>query len=65
MVEKAATIKSGGGGSGGDHWNSAASNPCSGVTLEELGKAIVDNAPPIPNHPSNDHKIGSTSFLPT
>jgi succinate dehydrogenase/fumarate reductase flavoprotein subunit len=43
MVEKAATIKSGGGGSGCDHWNCAATNPCSKVTPEELGKAIVDN----------------------
>ena len=36
LVEKAATISSGAGGSGCDHWESAATNPCSRVSAEEL-----------------------------
>ena len=30
LVEKATTIRSGASGSGCDHWESAATNPCSG-----------------------------------
>ena len=41
LVEKAATIRSGAGGSGCDHWESAATNPCSRITPEELTDAIV------------------------
>ena len=41
IVEKGATIRSGAGGSGCDHWESAATNPCSGVTPEELTEAMV------------------------
>ena len=41
IVEKGATIKSGAGGSGCDHWESAATNPCSGVTPEELTEAMI------------------------
>ena len=36
LVEKGATIRSGAAGSGCDHWESAATNPCSRVTPEEL-----------------------------
>ena len=43
LVEKGATKRSGAGGSGCDHWESAASNPCSGVTPEELVKAMLDD----------------------
>ncbi len=32
VVEKAATIKSGSGGAGVDHWHNAFTNPCSKVT---------------------------------
>jgi succinate dehydrogenase/fumarate reductase flavoprotein subunit len=35
VVEKAATIRSGCGGAGVDHWGSAFSNPCSKITPEE------------------------------
>ncbi len=41
LVEKGATIRSGAGGSGCDHWESAATNPCSRVTPEELTKAMI------------------------
>ncbi|MGE3614267.1 MAG: FAD-dependent oxidoreductase [Gemmatimonadales bacterium] len=41
VLEKAATIASGASGSGSDHWESAASNPCSRVTPEELTDAMI------------------------
>lgn len=41
LVEKGATIRSGAGGSGCDHWESAATNPCSQVTPEELTQAMI------------------------
>jgi succinate dehydrogenase/fumarate reductase flavoprotein subunit len=41
LVEKGATIRSGAGGSGCDHWESAASNPCSLITPEELTQAMI------------------------
>ncbi|MFX1529334.1 MAG: FAD-dependent oxidoreductase, partial [Promethearchaeota archaeon] len=41
LVEKGATIRSGAGGSGCDHWESAATNPCSRVTPEELTIAMI------------------------
>ncbi|MFX1570497.1 MAG: FAD-dependent oxidoreductase [Promethearchaeota archaeon] len=43
MIEKGATIRSGAGGSGCDHWESAATNPCSGVTPEELAQAMIED----------------------
>jgi len=43
MVEKGATISSGAGGSGCDHWESAATNPCSRVTPEELTDALIQS----------------------
>lgn len=43
LVEKGATKRSGAGGSGCDHWESAATNPCSGVTPEELVKGMLDD----------------------
>jgi len=41
LVEKGATIRSGAGGSGCDHWESAATNPCSRITPEELADALI------------------------
>jgi succinate dehydrogenase/fumarate reductase flavoprotein subunit len=41
LVEKGATYGSGAGGSGCDHWESAATNPCSRVLPEELTDALV------------------------
>jgi len=41
LVEKGATIRSGAGGSGCDHWESAATNPCSRITPEELTDALI------------------------
>ena len=41
LVEKGATIRSGAGGSGCDHWESAATNPCSRITPEELTHAMI------------------------
>lgn len=43
LVEKGATKRSGAGGSGCDHWESAATNPCSKVTPEELVSAMIDD----------------------
>jgi succinate dehydrogenase/fumarate reductase flavoprotein subunit len=44
LVEKGSTEMSGAGGSGCDHWESAATNPCSAVTPEELtGAMLGDN----------------------
>ena len=43
LVEKGATKRSGAGGSGCDHWESAATNPCSGVTPEDLVDAMLDD----------------------
>jgi succinate dehydrogenase/fumarate reductase flavoprotein subunit len=43
LVEKGATKRSGAGGSGCDHWESAATNPCSKVTPEELTRAMLDD----------------------
>ncbi len=42
LVEKGATEKSGSAGTGFDHWESACTNPCSGVTPEEIAEAYVD-----------------------
>jgi succinate dehydrogenase/fumarate reductase flavoprotein subunit len=41
LVEKGATIRSGAGGSGCEHWESAATNPCSRITPEELTMAMI------------------------
>lgn len=43
LVEKGATKRSGAGGSGCDHWESAATNPCSKVTPEVLTSAMLDD----------------------
>jgi succinate dehydrogenase/fumarate reductase flavoprotein subunit len=43
LVEKGATVSSGAGGSGCDHWESAATNPCSRITPEELTNALIDS----------------------
>lgn len=43
LVEKGATKRSGAGGSGCDHWESASTNPCSKVTPEELTQAMLDD----------------------
>lgn len=43
LIEKGATIRSGAGGSGCDHWESAATNPCSRVTPEELTQAMIED----------------------
>ncbi len=43
LVEKGATMMSGAGGSGCDHWESAATNPCSKISPEELTQAMLDD----------------------
>lgn len=43
LIEKGAVKRSGAGGSGCDHWESAATNPCSKVTPEELTKAMLED----------------------
>ncbi|MBI5444975.1 MAG: FAD-dependent oxidoreductase, partial [Deltaproteobacteria bacterium] len=43
VVEKGSTIRSGAGGSGGDHWHFAAESPFCPLTAEELAQALVDN----------------------
>lgn len=42
LVEKGAAEKSGSGGTGFDHWESACTNPCSLVTPEEIAYAYVN-----------------------
>ena len=42
LVEKGAAERSGSAGTGFDHWESACTNPCSGVTPEEIAEAYVD-----------------------
>jgi succinate dehydrogenase/fumarate reductase flavoprotein subunit len=41
IIEKGATKRSGAGGSGCDHWESAATNPCSQISPEELTLAMI------------------------
>lgn len=41
LIEKGATKRSGAGGSGCDHWEQAASNPCSKITPEEMTEALI------------------------
>jgi succinate dehydrogenase/fumarate reductase flavoprotein subunit len=41
IVEKGAIEKSGAAGTGFDHWESACTNPCSGVTPKEIAEAYV------------------------
>lgn len=41
LVEKGAIERSGSAGTGFDHWESACTNPCSGVTPEEIAEAYV------------------------
>jgi succinate dehydrogenase/fumarate reductase flavoprotein subunit len=43
MVEKAATIRSGSGGSGCDHWHFAIESPLCPLSPEEFAHALVDN----------------------
>lgn len=43
LIEKGTIKRSGAGGSGCDHWESAATNPCSKVTPEELTQAMIDD----------------------
>ena len=40
LVEKGATKRSGAAGTGFDHWESACTNPCSGVTPEEIAEEM-------------------------
>lgn len=42
LVEKGAAEHSGAAGTGFDHWESACTNPCSGVTPEEIAEAYVN-----------------------
>ena len=42
LMEKGAVEKSGSAGTGFDHWESACTNPCSGVTPEEIAWAYVN-----------------------
>jgi succinate dehydrogenase/fumarate reductase flavoprotein subunit len=44
LVEKGATIRSGSGGSGCDHWQNAIGNPCCKVTAEERSEMIRDTS---------------------
>lgn len=42
LVEKGAVEKSGSAGTGFDHWESACTNPCSKVSVEEIAHAYID-----------------------
>jgi succinate dehydrogenase/fumarate reductase flavoprotein subunit len=41
LVEKGATVASGAAGSGCDHWESAATNPCSRISPQDLTEAMI------------------------
>lgn len=43
LVEKGATIASGAGAAGCDHWQFVCDSPCAKVTAEELAQALVNN----------------------
>ena len=43
LVEKGSVRRSGAGGSGCDHWEHAATNPCSKISPEELTAAMLDD----------------------
>ena len=42
IVEKAATIRSGAGGPGGDHWENAMTSPLSNLSPEERCQDVID-----------------------
>ena len=42
LMEKGAIERSGAAGSGVDHWESACTNPCSGVSAAEIANAYID-----------------------
>ena len=42
LVEKGAAERSGAAGTGFDHWENACTNPCSGVTPEEIARAFIE-----------------------
>ena len=44
LVEKGAAERSGSGGTGFDHWESACTNPCCQVTPEEIAECICERA---------------------
>ncbi len=43
LADKATPVHSGAGGAGCDHWEQAASNPCSRVSPEEMHRAMMDD----------------------
>lgn len=43
LVEKGATIRSGAGGAGVDHWQFVTDTPCCKLTAEELTEALLEN----------------------
>jgi succinate dehydrogenase/fumarate reductase flavoprotein subunit len=43
LVEKAATVRSGDGGAGVDHWQGAVTNPACRISPEEFAQALIDN----------------------
>jgi succinate dehydrogenase/fumarate reductase flavoprotein subunit len=43
LVEKAATVRSGDGGAGVDHWQGAVTNPACRISPEEFTQALIDN----------------------
>lgn len=47
IIEKAATVRSGSGGTGVDHWGAALTNPCSSITPDDIAeRRIRPGAPP-------------------
>ncbi len=38
IIEKAATVRSGSGGSGVDHWGAALTNPCSSISPDQIAE---------------------------
>ena len=55
IVEKGATVRSGGAGAGIDHWQFSPTNPASGITPEELAEGLIRN--------HNGWNCGMTTYI--
>ena len=61
LVEKGATKRSGAGGTGVDHWNFAADNPCCRTNPDELVRSVIAASSGYSNG-ITDYILCSTSF---
>ncbi len=57
IIEKAATVRSGSGGAGVDHWGAALTDPCSSITPDQIDERRArPGAPP-------DHDNGISRYI--